>query len=468
MSYNRLKTAPNREKRYDTLSAFIGESNTLLAEFEQESVQQRIRTYSQSASDDLVKAISVISRIRKSVIIIHGPQGCSAGFSPALSGPTPVWASTQLDERDTIMGADEKLRSTAAALFNRHKPDAIIIVATPSVAINNDDVQSVVDELSEELGIPLIPVFVSGFSSKAAISGSDMAFHALLKFIGCESDKQLSPLLNIISVADLPDDTQEIRRLLDMINIPFQLLPDTADSAAFARAHQATATIGVDYDIADYAGKWLLHSSKVPFLSAPFPIGLTATREWLAIIAETFNQTSAAKVVHSQESSVCASAIASAVLTGKRVFIEASPSKAFGLHALVHELGGTTIGLSLTHFDRLHLPALKKLVSDFPSVTIHIGDNQTFETINIIRCDNPDLFIGTAQTAVQTVGAGIPTLALDRIPVLGYAGFLNFELAIRRVLRHQGFMRTIGQSTLPYKATWLERSPNWHIKQEVK
>jgi nitrogenase molybdenum-cofactor synthesis protein NifE len=468
MSYRGLKTAPNREKRYDTLSAYIGESGNVLAEFGQGTVQQRIRTYSQSADDDLVKALATVSGIDRSVVVIHGPEGCSTGFSPAKTGSGAIWASTQLDERDTIMGADEKLRSATAALFHRHKPDAIIIVATPSVAINNDDIQSVVDDLSLELGIPIVPVFVSGFSSKAGISGNDSAFHALFKFLGGTSTAQPSPFLNLISAGNLPDDVQEIKRLIGKLGISFQLLPDTAGPAVFSRAHQATATIGVDYDIADYAGRWLSDESSIPYLSSPLPVGLAATREWLMTIAEAFGKTGVAKDIHSEETVVCAKAIASAVVAGKRVFIEAAPSQAFGLHGLVHELGGTTIGLSLAHFDRLHSAALKKLVSDYPSVTLHIGDNQTFETINSIKRDNPDLFIGTAQTAIHTINAGIPTLAFDHIPMLGYSGFLNVAQAIGRVLHHRGFLHSCHRTASPYKAAWLQRSPNWHIKQEVK
>jgi nitrogenase molybdenum-iron protein alpha/beta subunit len=466
MTYGRLKTAPSREKRFETLSAYIGESNALLAEYEQGTIQQRIRTYAQTKNDDLAGALSVVSDIRKTVVIIHGPQGCNASFGASSSGV--LWASTNLDERDTIMGADEKLRSAAATLFRNHKPDAIIIVATPSVAINNDDVQSVVDELSEELGIPLVPIFVSGFSSNVSVSGNDMAFHGLLKFINGELDSRQLPLLNVISVGELAEELREIGRILDKIKVPYQFLPKTSEPSTFVKARNAKATIGIDYDIADYAGKWLLESSEVSYLSAPVPIGLAATREWFATLAETFGVSEEAKAVHAQESVACASAIASAPLSGKRVFIEATPSRAFGLHALVHELGGTTIGLSLTHFDRLHLPALRKLVSDFPTIAVHVGDGQTFETANIIKRTKPDLVIGTSRFALHASGAGIPVLALDSLPVLGYAGVLNFDKAIKRVFLHQGFLQATRDAKSPYKAAWLERSPNWHIKQEVK
>jgi membrane-bound metal-dependent hydrolase YbcI (DUF457 family) len=69
---------------------------------------------------------------------------------------------------------------------------------------------------------------------------------------------------------------------------------------------------------------------------------------------------------------------------------------------------------------------------------------------------------------VHTAGAGIPTIAVDSLPVLGYSGFLNFDRAIRRVFQHRGFLHAAQNSPSSYKATWLERSPNWHIKQEVK
>jgi nitrogenase molybdenum-iron protein alpha/beta subunit len=468
MNNARLKTAPNREKRHATITAFIGDSGTLLEEYQRDEVQQRIRTFSQSTSDDLVAALRVVSRIRNVAVIIHGPEGCSAGFSYLTNKTDLKWASTQLDERDTIMGADEKLRSAVATLYNRHKPQAIIIVATPSVAINNDDIQSVVDELTGELGVPIIPVFVSGFSSKAGISGNDMALHALLKFTQGETDEADGEFLNLISVNELPEDIKELQCLLDVLKIPRQILPDTAEPRTFEKASQASATVGIDIDTAEYAGLWLEKASSVPWIQTSYPAGLVATKDWLTKIGEHFGKAHAARDLHAAESVKCAPLLSEPVLSGKRVFLEGSPSKVFGLHALVHELGGSISGLSLTHFDKLHLPSLKKLVDEFPQTPIHIGENQAFETINLIKRDIPDLFIGTTSTAVHASAEGVPSISIDQLAILGYSGLSNFADVVRKTLRLKGFINAVSGTVSPLKTSWLQRSPNWHIKQEVK
>jgi len=58
---------------------------------------------------------------------------------------------------------------------------SLFVVTTPVVAINNDDVEAVVDELHEEYNIPVVPVYSDGFRSKTGITGYDVALHAMLK-----------------------------------------------------------------------------------------------------------------------------------------------------------------------------------------------------------------------------------------------------------------------------------------------
>lgn len=57
------------------------------------------------------------------------------------------------------------------------------ILSTPVVAINNDDIQSAATEKEDQYGIPVVPVFASGFRSKTAVYGYDLVFHALAKYV---------------------------------------------------------------------------------------------------------------------------------------------------------------------------------------------------------------------------------------------------------------------------------------------
>ncbi|HEX9045943.1 MAG TPA: nitrogenase component 1, partial [Verrucomicrobiae bacterium] len=177
----------NREKRLNTLSAYLGETSALLREYsrgeDEVSVDQRIRTFSHSKPDDLLVTLEVLAAIPDAITIIHGPRGCAIGqlqrARAARGRAFGRWTVTDLDQKATIMGADAKLRAAVASFYHRYGPKVVFIVATPSVAINNDDIQSVVDELSEELGTIIIPIYASGFASKTAFFGYDLVAHSL-------------------------------------------------------------------------------------------------------------------------------------------------------------------------------------------------------------------------------------------------------------------------------------------------
>src|SRR5512136_3006953 len=110
MSTLRAKAPRSREKRLDSITAYYGEIQPLIDEYGTGNVPQRIRTFAQGSPDDLVYALRLLSGIRDAVTIIHGPRGCGAAEHFFSGSGSDRWAVTNLDERDTIMGADAKLR----------------------------------------------------------------------------------------------------------------------------------------------------------------------------------------------------------------------------------------------------------------------------------------------------------------------------------------------------------------------
>ena len=142
---------PTRERRLNALSAYLGEIESLIAEFDAGVPTTRIRTFSQTAADDVTAALGVAGEIEGLGVVVHGARGCAGALAPRTDRP---WVVTNLNQRDTILGADGALARTLRQLHRRHQPWAIVIVATPVVAINNDDIQAVAEELSDELAIP--------------------------------------------------------------------------------------------------------------------------------------------------------------------------------------------------------------------------------------------------------------------------------------------------------------------------
>lgn len=470
MSPLRSKAPRSREKRLDTLGAWLGPVSVASQEFAAEEVFQRIRTFAQSSQDDLLYALRILTGIKDSVTIIHGPRGCAAaGLYHIATGSNTRWVVTNLDERDTIMGADRKLRKAVNTLYNRYHPKVAFIVANPVVAINNDDIQSVVEELQEELDLLIVPIYVTGFSSQNAVSGYDTALHALLKYLsGNNPAANKSSVVNLLSVAEHPLDRKEAQDLLEELGVELNVLPDNSSVDSFKSAPAARASIPLCPDAPEYLGSILQEKYGVPFINAPRPVGIEGTGRWLKAIGSALDIFGAAEELHNRKAAETTQLLGDFSLAGTKVYISLASASAFSLIPFIEELGGEIAGVTVTHLDRLHVRYLNELSERNPALQIHVADGQEFEVISILRRLSPDLYIGDSTHISQVARLGIPTVSLESIGIVGYSGVLRLARRIRNALANRTFGTSLTSIKPPYRESWYNRSDNWHIKQEVK
>lgn len=470
MSPLRAKAPRSREKRLDTLGAWLGPVSAAASEFADETVNQRIRTFAQSSNDDLIYALRILSGIRDSVTIIHGPRGCAAAsLYHTLGGSNSRWAVTGLDERDTIMGADGKLRKAVTALHHRYHPAVIFIVANPVVAINNDDIQSVVEELHEELDLPIVPIYVSGFASQNAVTGYDTALHALLKYLsGKGTAPDTNATVNLLSVAERPEDRREAVALLQQLGLELNVLPDDSSIDAFRSAVAARASITLCPDAPEYLGIILRDKFGVPLIDAPRPVGITGTGRWLVALGTALGVLGGVEELQRRKADEVKQQLGDFTLKGKSVYISLSSALAFSVLDLVEELGGEVAGLTITHLDRLHVRHLDELAVRNPDLNLHVSDGQEFEEVSILRKLTPALYIGDSLHIGQVACLGIPVVSLAEVGIVGYSGIVRLAQRIKAALANNSFGAALAAVAPPYQDAWYRRSQNWHIKQEVK
>ena len=470
MSFLKAKAPRSREKRLDTMSAWQGTASALAAELSAKAGVQRIRTFSQSSHDDLLYALRLLAGIRDSVTVVHAPRGCAAaGLYYQTGGVGGRIAITNLDERDTIMGADLKLRRAVKALYHRYRPEVVFIVSSPVVAINNDDIQSVVEELHEELELSIVPVYVTGFASSNAVTGYDATLHALLKYLGGpRRDQEPGGKVNLLAVAEQRQDLREALRLLAALGAQANVLPDRASAGAFEEATSARFSIPLDRDTEDYLGASLRDKYGVPYVEAPRPIGLAATGRWLAALGAALGTEEEARKLHERETESAGSELGGFSLLGVRVYLSLGTAAAFGLLELVREFGGEVAGITVSHLDQLHCRRLQELAGRYPDLPVHVADGQPFEELSIIKRLAPDLYLGDSAHLGQVGRLGIAALSLENAPILGYRGLAWLARRISLALENRSFGAALAAIALPYRQAWYRRSPNWHIKQEVK
>ncbi len=473
MSVLKGKSAPIREKRLQTVSAYLGEAGTLLQELKRGELKQRIRTFSQAAADDLLSVLHLLNGLDDVAVVIHGPRGCSASqlYFDGFNERKNPWAVTNLDEHDTIMGGDESLRQAIIKLHNRYHCAGIFVVATPVVAINNDDVFSVVEELRQELGVLIIPVYTNGFKSKTGMTGYDTVLHAALKhlpFAEGERTKQGAEV-NVLAVTENRQDMKEIKRLLAALNLEANFLPRSGTLQSFMNAVRAQVSIGVNPDHCDYLGRVLAAYYQVPFLRLRPPLGIQGTQAWLAELGKALGLERQVCALHKTEKSLVAVEIARYNFTQVKVYINLPAALAWGVADLVEELGAQVAGLSVSHIDQLHQPWLEDFSRTHPDISLHVAQGQPFEQANILRRLQPDVFIGHAFDALWAAKSGIAAMAVDHLSILGYQGVVTVARQLKKALANRNFGQELQESTtLPYQAPWYGKNPNWHIKLEVK
>lgn len=468
MTSLRQRTAPIREKRSGAIAAFCGPIDTLRQEAERAVPAQRVRTFAQDRSSDLQRALDLLRSISGLALVVHGPAGCAAALH-GDDGAEP-WTVTAIDQRDSIMGGDGKLRRALRELHAAHAPKAIAIVATPVVAINNDDIESVAAELRDELGIPIVPVFSDGFRSKVSATGHDVVVHALLKHLVPQRPRNPGPHVNLLSASAGAEDLRGLQQLLGEIGVPSLVFPRGSSLQELERVAAARLSVGLDGDDSDYAGLALQERHGVPFLDLAPPVGCANTTRWLAAVgAATGHSAQAALVASCHAHRLERSVEALAPFTGARVFVNLPGAQAFAFVELLAELGLELAALKLPSLAAADHAALGELATRAPQLPLLVGEGQAFEEVNLLRRVNPDLYIGRGASSAHALRLGIPVLDLQRIPLHGYLGAERVASAIARRLANPALARFLGDGAeRDYTAGWLARSTHWYIKQEVK
>lgn len=455
-----------RERRLSTLSHFDGTLKQLKNEVTGEEIPQKMRTFTQIADDEIIFAIQLLSKIKQSAVIVHGAVGCAASGIYYNQDFPVKWYSTNLNERDTILGSDEKLRSAVYRVNREQAPKVIFIVGTPVVAINNDDVNSVIMELEDELGIKIIFIYTDGFKTKTPVTGYDIALHGLMRYVvngNVTGDPAQEEFINVITVSENTGNLVAVTKILSALQIKYRLLPQLSDIAAIESAGAARATVVLNEDEGALLAEGLEECFKVPYIKTPSPVGPDKTKAFILALAQALHiEERAAKYIEAEEEKLDQRLKASG-LEGAKVFLEGNLPIISGLAAFIREIGGEIGGIAAPYIDLQNRRYLEELPDNIPVV---IGPGQLFEKVNVLSRNQADYYISLSLDAAAVAGAGCKPVSLAHETYFGYEGAGNLLTLISEARRQEALCRRLHNEH--YKPSWLKRSSNWYVKQEVK
>lgn len=258
-------------------------------------------------------------QLSDAVVVAHGPRSCaflsSLGTVSFLrrtwrrygtNSPLPPLSelmSSDMDERVVIFGGSDCLEDTLRRAA-RHAPSIIFVVTTCSAGIIGDDIRVSLSRVRDTLnGIRVVTLPADGDLTGDYSQGVLDATTAIAeRFI----DPDLAPegtAVNLVAEKNMVHQTDvnfdAVRRLLQEIGV--------AVNCRFIRHCTASQLIGFQkaslnllaYD--DLFGRtvrdFLTARYRVPFASAPFPIGFRQTEKWLLEIAAEFDKSDRAKQI---------------------------------------------------------------------------------------------------------------------------------------------------------------------------
>lgn len=418
-----------------------------------------------------------VGNIPDCILIEHSPIGCSAiharfnlGYKMGLARRGKKIEnlqifSTNLQENDMVFGASDKLRQTILDVRERFNPRAIFISMSCSTAIIGEDIESIADEMEDELDIPVIPLFCEGFRSKHWSTGFDISQHGIMRQIVNKNPIKQEDLINIIALWG----TDYFTEILKPLGLRVNYMIDMASFDELAQASEAALTATFCHTLGSYMATALENEYGVPQVDAGQPYGLKGTDDWLRSIAKLMGKEEIIEDYIKSEHQRVLPRIEELrkKLSGVKGFVATGSSYAHGMISVIRELGIQVDGSIVFHHDpvydsgKLEQDTLKDLIDTYGNIDhFTVSKTQQFQFYGLLKRVDPDFIIirhnGLAPLAAKI---GIPAFAMgdEHFPV-GYDGIIRVGEALIEILARKKFGQVLQRHVkLPYSDWWLSQ-----------
>jgi nitrogenase molybdenum-iron protein alpha/beta subunit len=115
-------------------------------------------------------ASKILSGIRNSILLTHGPSGCAFGVKQAYkltnsrnsAAPYEPVVSTNLKQGEIIYGGERELRSAILEVDAKYKPAIIFVATSCATGIIGDNVDAVAAKIASEINAQIMPIHCEG------------------------------------------------------------------------------------------------------------------------------------------------------------------------------------------------------------------------------------------------------------------------------------------------------------------
>lgn len=239
--------------------------------------------------------------IENSMVLVHGSQGCSTYMRLHMVGhfnePVDI-ASSSLNEKGTVYGGETSLKKGLDNVGRVYQPQMIGVLTTCLAETIGEDIERISADYLKEKGLIdtcIIPVPTPGYGGSQS-EGYWLTVKNIVANLVQKTAKHSK--VNIIIPSISPADIREIKRILNLMQVEYTLVPDISDTLdrPYTKTYTkippggtkiqdikemsgAVATIQFGLTVEDdfSPGKYLESQFAVPFYNLPLPIGIRNT-----------------------------------------------------------------------------------------------------------------------------------------------------------------------------------------------
>lgn len=493
-------SCPNREQRANGVNVFYGKATEMVAEARAGNLKHQERAFQQTSGCILNFYLTVrVSTIRDAVMIVHAPVGCSSsalgyrelfkGIPKGLGGlPEDFefhWLTTNLNERDVVYGAGDKLKAAIHEAQNRYNPKAIFIMSSCTSGIIGEDIDGVVAETQPEVSATIVPVHCEGTKSRLVQTGYDVFWHAVLKYLVKPAKKKQLDLVNIASMLSYTwQDRMEITRLLGRVGLRANFIPEFATIEQLEQLSEAAVTAPICPSYTEYLSRGLEQEHGVPYFLYPAPVGVAHTDEWLRTIAKYTGKEQVVEALIAEEHGEWVPRLEkiqeefkSLAPAGEKLDVLGSlgQGRLLTQTPFFNEIGVKASAAIVQDFDNLVLDEMDKMIKETGDFDVLVNTFQAAEVAHIAKSRSPDIVLSCPfQGSAYKRDKGMTRIhALRGDPrewstQAGYKGAVAAGNFLLQSTKNRSFQQTMKANTdETYTDWWYQQAKPVYLKAEA-
>ena len=311
------------------------------------------------------------------VVIYHSPRACAhiarrmdaSSFCRLITDApeetrlrsVPLLCS-DITDGEAVFGGEERLRRAVRYAFEKYHPQAVFIANSCVSGVIGDDTSAVADDMTDELGIPVIDTPHHGYLDGEYFDGYlDTARLLMQRFMKPQEKIPGTVLLFGDCGGLFGAYTREMRRMLDYFGLKISgQFPSYMSLSEVEKAPSASLAVVLGRSESDArqqkfaaVGKEFSEKFGTPCLSELYPVGYAKTLKWLRKLGELLHREEDAERAVKEEERRFMAAVedAAKTLRGKKVVYCAGRMAEFFqpqmILFLVEKLGMELTGIEL-------------------------------------------------------------------------------------------------------------------------